>query len=331
MELNKREKIMEIFVNNHKLDADLDTEKTIGDIVAGVNNWVESNQKYVVSCFVDGNDYDLSIMEELDIDKIDRIDFIIGEEMDVLVSSLEELDRYVDTIGSTLIGRDSLTENESRDLSEGIIWIDTIVTSAKKLLKLNLDTIRPMGKGKNVLEILDNLHKSVSHLESVSKIENFLEDLRDLKLFILDLRTRTEILDLNKEQLLEILKDYTNSMDSIKTNFMKVNENFQSGRDKLASEMLTDGIGKMNTLLTALISLRNSHPQLELEKIEIENENLSSYNKNLNECLTQIAMGLENNDLVEVGDILEYELPDLLDGLKPYLDKIIEKLETVAI
>jgi hypothetical protein len=322
---------MEIFVNNHKLDADLDTEKTIGDIVAGVNNWVESNQKYVVSCFVDGNDYDLSIMEELDIDKIDRIDFIIGEEMDVLVSSLEELDRYVDTIGSTLIGRDSLTENESRDLSEGIIWIDTIVTSAKKLLKLNLDTIRPMGKGKNVLEILDNLHKSVSHLESVSKIENFLEDLRDLKLFILDLRTRTEILDLNKEQLLEILKDYTNSMDSIKTNFMKVNENFQSGRDKLASEMLTDGIGKMNTLLTALISLRNSHPQLELEKIEIENENLSSYNKNLNECLTQIAMGLENNDLVEVGDILEYELPDLLDGLKPYLDKIIEKLETVAI
>jgi hypothetical protein len=322
---------MEIFVNNHKLDADLDTEKTIGDIVAGVNNWVESNQKYVVSCFVDGNDYDLSIMEELDIDKIDRIDFIIGEEMDVLVSSLEELDRYVDTIGSTLIGRDSLTENESRDLSEGIIWIDTIVTSAKKLLKLNLDTIRPMGKGKNVLEILDNLHKSVSHLESVSKIENFLEDLRDLKLFILDLRTRTEILDLNKEQLLEILKDYTNSMDSIKTNFMKVNENFQSGRDKLASEMLTDGIGKMNTLLTALISLRNSHPQLELEKIEIENENLSAYNKNLNECLTQIAMGLENNDLVEVGDILEYELPDLLDGLKPYLDKIIEKLETVAI
>ncbi len=322
---------MEIFVNNHKLDADLDTEKTIGDIVAGVNNWVESNQKYVVSCFVDGNDYDLSIMEELDIDKIDRIDFIIGEEMDVLVSSLEELDRYVDTIGSTLIGRDSLTENESRDLSEGIIWIDTIVTSAKKLLKLNLDTIRPMGKGKNVLEILDNLHKSVSHLESVSKIENFLEDLRDLKLFILDLRTRTEILDLNKEQLLEILKDYTNSMDSIKTNFMKVNENFQSGRDKLASEMLTDGIGKMNTLLTALISLRNSHPQLELEKIEIENENLSAYNKNLNECLTQIAMGLENNDLVGVGDILEYELPDLLDGLKPYLDKIIEKLETVAI
>lgn len=324
---------MEIFVNNHKLDADLDNEKTIGDIVLGVNNWVESNQKYVVSCFVDGNDYDLSLMEDLDIEKIGRIDFIIGEEMDVLVSSLEELDRYVDTIGSTLIGRDSLTENESRDLSEGIIWIDTVVTSAKKLLKLNLDTIRPMGKGKNVLEILENLHKSVSHLETVTKIESFLEDLRDLKLFILDLRNRTEILDLNKDQLLEILKDYTTSMDAIKTNFMKVNENFQSGRDKLASEMLTDGIGKMNTLLTALISLRNSHPQLELEKIEIESEseNLSSYNKNLNECLTQIAIGLENNDLVDVGDILEYELPDLLDGLKPYLDKIIEKLEKVAI
>jgi hypothetical protein len=322
---------MEIFVNNHKLDVNLETEKTIGDIVKGVNHWVEANHKYVVSCFVDGVDYDLEKMEEVDFVKIQRIDFIIGEELDVLVSGLEELDRYVDTIGSTLIGRDSLTEKESNDLSEGIIWVDSIITSAKKLLKLNLDSIRPMGKGKNVQEILEHLHKTVSHLESVEAIDVFLEDLRDLKLFILDLRNRTAILDLDNDKLLEIVKQYSENLDSIKNEFVKINEGFQSGKDQIASSILTESIGKMNTLLTALISLRNSYPKLELEKIVVGESDLASYNQSLNECLSQIAMGLERNDLVEAGDLIEYELPELLDGLKPYLDKIIEKLEAVAI
>ncbi|WCL48801.1 hypothetical protein [Leptospira sp. GIMC2001] len=319
---------MLIFVNDHKLDINLEKEKTVGEVYQGVSKWVETNGKYVVSCFADGKDYGTSEMGELGFHDVKRLDFIIGEEIDVLQSSLEELDRYVDSIGSTLIGRDSLTENETRDLSEGIIWIDSILSSAKKLLKLKLNTIRPMGKGKNVEEILETLHKTVTHLESVTAIDTFLEDLRDLKLFILDLRNRTAILDLDNDKLLDIVKEYTFNLDKIKSEFRQINENFQSGKDHIGSEFLSNSVNKLNTLLTALISLRNSYPHLNLETVKVGDQELASFNKGMNECLSHIALALEKGDIVLAGDILEYELPELLDGFHPFLERIIELVET---
>ncbi|MCC5814924.1 MAG: hypothetical protein JJT78_09225 [Leptospira sp.] len=321
---------MEIFVNDHKLDVNLDNEKTLAEVFQGVAHWVESNGKYVVSCFADGKDFGVQEMGSHSHDKINRMDFIIGEEIDVLISSLEELDRYVDSIGNTLIGRDSLTDSETRDLSEGMIWIDSIITSAKKLLRLKLDAIRPMGKGKTVEVILENLHKKVVHLDSVAAVEDYLEDLRDLKLFILDLRNRTAILDLDTDKLLDIIREYSTKMDAIKAEFVSINENFQSGKDSRASELLTDAIGKLNTLLTALISLRSAFPNIELDKVKVGDEKLSEFNKNLNTVLVEVANALENNDIVQAGDILEYEIPDYLDRFKPFLDEILQKVEVGA-
>jgi hypothetical protein len=318
---------MEIFVNDHKLNVNLEAEKTIGEVFHGVSKWVESNGKYIVSCFADGKDFGISEMGEIEYNRFRRLDFIIGEEMDVLISGLEELDRYIDSIGNTLVTRDSLTENETRDLAEGIIWIDSIITSAKKLLKLKLESIRPMGKGKNVEEILESLHKSVSHLETKSSMEGFLEDLRDLKLFVLDLRNRTAILDLDKDKLLEIVKQYSDNLPTIQAEFVKINESFQSGKDKIASDTLTDCVAKLNTLLTALISLRNANPGLDLEKIKVGESELSGFSKTLNDCLSQVAQALEADDIVLAGDLLEYELPDLLGEFQPFLNEIIKKIE----
>lgn len=321
---------MEIYVNDHKLDVNLENERTMGDVFQGVSKWVETNGKYIVSCFADGRDFGIQEMGGLDYANFRRMDFIIGEELDVLVSGLEELDRYVDNIGNTLVGRDSLTEGEARDLAEGMIWIDSIITSAKKLLKLRLDTIRPMGKGKNVEEILDSLHARVTHLETVESLESFLEDLRDLKLFILDLRNRTAILDLDKEKLLEIVKEYSENMAAIQRDFISVNEHFQAGRDPKATEILTHSINRLNTLLTALISLKNTHPDLKIESIRVGEEELSQFNQNLNEVLLQIVTALENQDIVSAGDILEYELPDYLERFQPFLNQIIEKIEVFS-
>lgn len=321
---------MEIFVNDHKLDVNLENEKTLEDVFRGVSKWVENNGKYIVSCFTDGKDFAVQDMGGLGFDSIDRMDFIIGEEIDILISGLEELDRYVDNIGNTLIGRDSLTETECRDLSEGINWIDSIITSAKKLLRLKLEEIRPMGKGKNVEEILESLHEKANSLDSLPGMEAFLEDLRDLKLFILDLRNRTAILDMDTDKLTEIIQEYSDNMDSIKEEFISINEKFQSGKDAQASELLTDSIGKMNTLLTALISLKTTFPGMNLEKIKVGEEDLSEFNKNFNEVLVEIANALESNDIVQAGDILEYEIPDYLDRFKPFLGKILEELEMGA-
>ncbi|PJZ71536.1 hypothetical protein CH360_03355, partial [Leptospira perolatii] len=187
---------MEIFVNDQKLQSAIENEKSLGEIFEAVGKWVEANGKFLLSCTVDGKEF-LSTMNGIGIDTVSKMEFFVGEELDILISSLGELDSYVDKIGTTLLGRDSLTEKESRELSDGVKWIDTVLRSAGNLLKLKFEQIKPMGTGNNVEEILFSLARQSAKLDGVLPIEEFLENLRDLKLFIMDLVARASVLDLD--------------------------------------------------------------------------------------------------------------------------------------
>ena len=110
---------MIIYVNEEVLETKLEEEKTIGEVYQGVNSWIESSGKYLVSCLVDGLEKNPSELNEIQIDSVNRLDFYIGEDIDILIASLLELDKYIDGVGNTLFGRDSLTQNETHDLKEG--------------------------------------------------------------------------------------------------------------------------------------------------------------------------------------------------------------------
>ncbi|MBE7413136.1 MAG: hypothetical protein L6Q54_12105 [Leptospiraceae bacterium] len=319
---------MKIFVNNEPLNGALDNEKNLGEIFDAMNKWIESQGKFLMNFLVDGKELDKSEMNSIEISSAERFDFYIGEEMDMLRSSLLEFDNYIDKIGNTIFGRDSLTEKESADLVEGIGWMLSIMNSAKILLKLDLTRIKPMGKGKNVQEILDFMEMNSSKLDSFSSIEDYLENLRDLKLFLMDLTGRVSAIDLTTDALVDIVHTYSENMDTLKNEFIKVNENFQSGKDLIASELLSHSITRLNVLLTGLISLKQKNPEFDLDNIKINDQLFSEVNNQLNDSLARTALALEANDIVQAGDILEYELPEILESLVPFLKVIKDKIHS---
>ncbi|WP_017855092.1 hypothetical protein, partial [Leptospira interrogans] len=260
---------MEIYINEHLIDSSLENEKKLGEVFGEVNKWVESKGKYLLSCTVDGVEFQTSIMNDQEIESVAKMEFFVGEEMDFLVSTLTELDLYVDKVGSTLFGRDSLTEKESRELSDGIKWIGSVLDSASNLLHLKLDQIKPMGTGNTVSQILAEISSNCGSLDNTETIENFLEHLRDLKLFIMDLIARTQVLDLDLPTLKEILNTFIENIGGLKEAFVKVNESYQSGKDEVAIELLTQSISQINVLLTSFITLKLKKPDLDFSEIEI--------------------------------------------------------------
>lgn len=318
---------MEIYINDEVLNGKPDKERNIAEIFDEMNKWAESQGKYLVNCLVDGKEIDKTRMEKIQVDGAKRLDFFIGEELDMLQSSLYELDQYVDKIGNTILGRDSLTETEHNDLIEGSNWIQTVLNSAQKLLRIDYSKIKPLGKGKTVDSIIGYLVNFSGKLDSVSAIEEYLENLRDLKLFIIDLINRTSALDMSQETLFEIINTFSSGMDSLKEEFIKVNENYQSGKDIIANELLTHAVGRLNILLTGLISLGNKEPGFDVNSMRVGEVLFSEINNALNDILARAAKALEENDIVQAGDILEYELPDSLDSLVPFLNEIKEKIK----
>jgi hypothetical protein len=63
---------------------------------------VESSGKYLVNCFVDGVEKNFSDLKELEIESVKRLDFYVGEDIDILIASLLELDKYIDNVGNAL-------------------------------------------------------------------------------------------------------------------------------------------------------------------------------------------------------------------------------------
>lgn len=163
----------------------------------------------------------------------------------------------------------------------------------KKLLHLNLSSIKPMGKGKNVEEIIESLKLGSQNLDSTNAIEAFLEDLRDLKLFLIDLSARLNVIRKDDEELFEIIGQFVKDKDKVKKDFMLVNENFQSGKDYLATEILTDAVGRLNSLISALVSLQSRHTENKWSEILIDGKSLGELTSSLNETLNGIASAME--------------------------------------
>lgn len=315
---------MKIYVNEEHLDSKLETEETIGEIYEEIKKWAESQGKFLLQCLVDGKELNRDELNQIRIQSTERLDFFVGENLDVLISGLIELDRYIDTVGNTLLGRDSLTEKENRDLKDGVQWIAEVLDSAKNLLKLNYTRITPIPGGNNVKEIIENLTNDIPTLDSISGVESYLENLRDLKLFTMTLINKISILGVDVKTLREIISTYADNMQVLEKEFIRINENFQSGKDAVAAELLNHSIGRLHIMLSSFVSIKGRFPEYNLDSIEIDGEKFGEVIDRLNQLLSQVAKSLEINDIVMAGDLLEYELPEILEKFVPFLKKVKE-------
>lgn len=321
---------MEIYINEQKLETTLNGETYLGQVFDEILKWVESNGKYLRYYAIDGEEISRQEMETVELTKIKRLEMYVGVELDIIEDSLIELDLYVDKVGSTLVGRDSLTEKETSDLKDGIPWIENMLISTKNLLHLNLASIRPMGKGKNVEEIIASLKEVSANLDGTSAIDLFLEDLRDLKLFLMDLSARLAVIRMEDPELLVIIQKFVDDKDKIIKDFMLINENFQSGKDHLATEIMTDAVGRLNALISAMVSIQGRHAEINWADFKAGEKALSQVTTALNDALGNVADAMEKNDIVYAGDILEYELPELLENMIPLLKEILSAVQAEA-
>ncbi|PJZ68082.1 hypothetical protein CH360_17990, partial [Leptospira perolatii] len=158
-----------------------------------------------------------------------------------------------------------------------------------------------------------------------------LENLRDLKLFIMDLVARASVLDLDLPTLRDILETFIKAVPALKEGFIKVNENYQSGRDEVATHLLTQAVSQINVLLTSFITLKQKLPGLDYSTVEINGKSFEQKTNELNDSLAAIALALEEKDIIRAGDIIEYELPAALDEFLPYLEEVKERANSLSV
>lgn len=330
---------MQIYVNDQQLDASLSDEKYVSQIYEEISRWSEENKKYILDVKVDQKEMSPVQLERLDVDHVERLDFYIGDELEMVLVTVDELDRYIDQVGSTLYEAEEISEKEAKDLEDGMHWIRQIMASLTTILNLDLASMEPSfipvdpenEDHISVELVLVQMEKAIDGFISGergrNRIEDYLTELRSFKMFIMRMHLHLRAMNAGLEELVELVRDFENQIPDLCKEAVSINESFNTGNDAKALEQMDSFTERLNVFVSALFALdyrRSSDGAGALFDYEVKGVPFRTISAALTELLNDLSDALEQNDIVAAGDILEYEMTDRLNDLLPYLSGIRE-------
>lgn len=320
---------MQIFVNGEALSAELSASDTPVDVLKTMEEWVSKNSRYLLDVKVNGVEANPSDIARLNVAEVERMDFAIGDETDMVLVTVDELDHYVDQVGSTLFDCLKLTAEDVKQLREGMHWIRQVMASVSRILHLDLTQVVSPVAGEEPLDIvLSRLEASVNSFAAGTERESldvFIEDLRSLKFYTMRLRLQLRSMHSGPEELLEALEEFEKEIPMLAEGVVNVNIAFQSGNDHRALHDLDRITERLHYSIAALFALEYQEGRAGrsgLSTFVIDGESFEDKVHKLTALLTDLSSALEAADIVAVGDILEYELSGAIRGLSPYLTEI---------
>lgn len=323
---------MQIYVNDQELDAELTGEQTLEEVYHAVSDWIAGNKRYILGLRVDGADASLSALPAVPAATVGRVDFYVGDELDMVLTTVSELDHYVDQVGVTLFERQELSAQDIRNLEDGLRWIRQILNSLSGLVKLDLAQMNVLAPGvrgaESIDRVVDRLEKRAARFAEENgreAIEDFLGDLRSFKFFVMKLFLQLRTMNARLDELADHLSQFERRIPEIVREIVSINEGFNAGKDFTALETLDRITGELNEYVASLYALdfhlRKSHGE-SIQNIAVGNVSFQSAAAEITNMLRDLSNALEENDIVAAGDILEYELAQKLGDFQPYLAEI---------
>ncbi|HNO26347.1 MAG TPA: hypothetical protein PKK94_25430, partial [Leptospiraceae bacterium] len=140
---------MKIYINDELLDSKIENEENLGQVYRQIDEWLQAQGNYILRCLADGKEKTEKELTFVKLGSAERLDFYAGKAADILLSVILEMDRYIDTVGNTIFGRDRLTGDEKKHLEEGVLWCIEAL-GADSMLSIDLSASRVSENGKPI-------------------------------------------------------------------------------------------------------------------------------------------------------------------------------------
>jgi hypothetical protein len=265
---------MEITINGVPADITLETEKTIGDLLSGLENWLEGSGHYLSGLTVDGEIIGaggVASALELPLETIKVLDIKTS------AWSLLALEALY-TLQNTLNDYEAASFEEQKNLAGG--WKESVASHflAEKLPDLS-DRINKTfsGEGLSVGET-----RFLAE-ERIREIENPQQELDRVEPVVTEIVKRLEDLSLD----------------------------VQTGKDSRAAETISlfTGISEKIFRLLSLLKSRG----LAVDSLEVDGISLKAFLEEFTAAVKELLAAYETKDAVLAGDLAEYELAPRLE------------------
>jgi len=217
------------------------------------------------------------------------------------------------------------------ELSGGISWLYDVVRSVLSLLELRGEDLRSRD-----LSMEEYLAQAMEFRKSLGN--GYAADLpglaeRGVRLFsglremlktvlLGDAMKRLVVRSIESpDVLMKSLRESSEGLPAQLANIEETSAAYQTGKDELASERLKAFIDYIHRYIRMCHQIAPVF-RIDPAGIQVGGLSLEQKNRGIQELLGRMLEALENNDIITLSDILEYELKPMLQDLGAYLDSL---------
>ena len=324
---------MRIFINGNLVDFQIENEKTFSDLIVSVENWATSRGLVLCSSSADGTVYNSD--EDTEISGIDKAEFVIQSKSDLIIDTLNEAAFYCDRI-TEISSSMELSPEQLSDVATGSAWLSDVLTRVTALLDVDPDSIvYNAKKGTDYIDLLKELSLSLKGSGAPDIMKNKREIYSETKNFTRLLLSCDQMRSIivksidTPENLIAILQQIKSESTSKIALLEEISSRFQSGKDSDASTLLQEFVDylfrflRITTQLPAVFGISQ-------DRIFPGGKNLFQFNEDINMVLNEIVSVMENNDIVSLSDILEYELKAQMQSVPEMLEELSKEINSLV-
>lgn len=332
---------MEIQINDYPVDFELTGEQTISDVINSISEWTQQRDLIFTQAGINDTNYPIDKLPDISLEDIKTINCLVQSKADVIISSINagidycaKVQKFIDKSLSTK--NDLIAEIDN--IRSGIDWLLEVLQKVQQLLAVDfsnvmyrdnsvqcyIDKITTFGNALQLKNIQENINEYIEKekglFADLSGIFKMLLLSEDIKLLVIQSIDSPDVLI---RSLLEIKDEIPVQVKNLE----EVSIAYQTGKDEIAS-------GKLNNFIDFIFKYSRTCYQivpvfgLDLDEIKVDNLSFNEKNNTLQDLLKEIIDVMENNDIISLSDILEYEMKPSLENLDLFIDSVIGILET---
>ena len=322
--------MMEILINNEKLDFKLEKEKNVGDIIKGLENCVLENGNVIESISLDNRiiPYDYSSFEfRENISEVNELKIITSNQIELAVNTMVTVGEYINKLLDEYIRIDSLKYYDA--ILEGLKLIYEGTLDSLRILKIkSMVVVEKEGRTfADILLEMGNLilkyEKKYIDADGIKILKPLLESLlytipKVFKWAVV--KNYSMFSTLEKTRIISYLKmifaDLYIICSSSVNKFEDIGRNLQLGEDRNALNDLFYLTELLDEVISVLRITKLLLPMLSSD------DNCDGLFQEMTNQLKDIERAFKDGDMITVGDILEYEVRPLFEKLLDLLKKL---------
>ena len=329
---------MEIRINGYPVDIILENEKTVHDVVASISEWIKQKNLILSWIDIDGEEYQVNAIPDLVIENIDVINCLVQSKSDIVYETVNEGIVYCDRVIGFLqdIEEEPMDADELDDLVSGIEWLMEVFPTISNLLGINLDDVkyRDSSAGdylKRLDELKSRIKKFISEMGDDGEInidDSIFMNIREILNILLagDEMKKLIIESIDSpDVLINSLKEIKAHLPELKTILESAAISYQSGNDAQGMELLVNFINFMFNYTRTCYQISPVF-DIPLKDIIIGDESLEEKNRELQILLNETVDIMENNDMISLADILEYDITESMENLEQYIELLLARI-----